>query len=155
MLILFRGSRLPIRSWSKPRWNLLPGFPALEKSRLPGGSGFGLLDGSGNARSWSPETRSCNGGDGRGLAVARKKSLRVYTNTSRKSVHVFYVMKTLIAAPAEIEIMPRVPETLQEIVAVPDPGSIFEAIQTREKTVTLVMENILQFRPSSHWGINE
>jgi len=46
-----------IRSCLERRRNLLPGFPALGRSGLPGGTLFGVLDGSGNAPACSPETR--------------------------------------------------------------------------------------------------
>ena len=57
---MFYESKLCIRSRRERRRNLLPGFPALGRSRLPGGAVFGVLDGSGNASACSPETRDGN-----------------------------------------------------------------------------------------------
>jgi len=36
-----------------------------------------------------------------------------------------------------------------------DSASILDAVQVRASTLTPVSEEILHFRPSSHWGINE
>jgi hypothetical protein len=64
-------------------------------------------------------------------------------------------MNTLISDPAELELMPDVANVVQALVAEMDSAAILEAIQARASTLTLVMENILQFQPSFHWGINE
>ena len=44
------------RTCRERRRNLLPGFPAMGRSRLPGRARLGVLDGSGNEDSCSPET---------------------------------------------------------------------------------------------------
>jgi hypothetical protein len=64
-------------------------------------------------------------------------------------------MNALIADPAELELRPEAAKAPEAVMAEPTPASILEPIRVRESTLTPVMERILQFRPSSHWGINE
>jgi len=64
-------------------------------------------------------------------------------------------MNLLISDPAELELFPDVTMAVEALVAELDSAAILEALKTRESAVTPVMEKILQFRPSSHWGINE
>jgi hypothetical protein len=65
------------------------------------------------------------------------------------------LMNALIPEPADLELMPDAAKTSEALVAKLDSTSTLEAIQVRASTVTPFMEEILQFRPSSHWGINE
>jgi hypothetical protein len=64
-------------------------------------------------------------------------------------------MNELIVDPAELEFLPAAVDLSQAAGADLDSTSTLETIQVRELTVTLVMEKIVQPRPSSHWGINE
>ena len=64
-------------------------------------------------------------------------------------------MNPLIADPARLELVPGVANAVEALVAEMDSTAILEAIQAREFTLTPVMEKILQFRPPSHFGINE
>jgi hypothetical protein len=65
-------------------------------------------------------------------------------------------MNALIADPPELELMPDAAKASEEaVVAEQNSASVLESIRVRESTLTSVMERILEFRPSSHWGINE
>ena len=64
-------------------------------------------------------------------------------------------MNLSIPDPAELEFTPDVVNAVEVLVAEMDSTAILAAIQAREFNLTPVLENILQFRPSSHWGINE
>jgi hypothetical protein len=64
-------------------------------------------------------------------------------------------MNPLIPDPARLELTPDVVNAVEALVAEIDTTAILAAIQSRESTLTPVMEKILQFRPSSHWGLNE
>lgn len=41
------------------------------------------------------------------------------------------------------------------VMAEPYSAFVLEPIQVHEPTLAPVMESILQFRPTSHWGIND
>lgn len=65
-------------------------------------------------------------------------------------------MNTLITSgPAELELIPEAAKTSEAVAAEQDSASISEAIEVRASSLTPVMDEILQSRPSSHWGINE
>jgi hypothetical protein len=64
-------------------------------------------------------------------------------------------MNALIPEPADLELMTDAAKTSGALVAELDSTSTLEAIEVRASTVTPFMKEILQFRPSSHWGINE
>jgi hypothetical protein len=64
-------------------------------------------------------------------------------------------MIPLIPNPVGLELSPDVVNAVEALVAEIDSAAILKAIQARESTLTPVMEKILQFRPSSHWGLNE
>jgi hypothetical protein len=64
-------------------------------------------------------------------------------------------MRTLIPDPSELELTPDAMEASAVASADLNSPSAFETIRVRELTLTLFMEEILQSRPSSHWGINE
>jgi hypothetical protein len=64
-------------------------------------------------------------------------------------------MNALIPEPADLEVVPDAAKTAGALVAKLDSTFTLEAIQVRASTITPFMEDILQFRPSSHWGINE
>ena len=64
-------------------------------------------------------------------------------------------MNALIADPAELEFRPEAAKASEAVMPEPNPGSILESIRVRESTPTPAMERILQFQPSSYWGINE
>ena len=64
-------------------------------------------------------------------------------------------MNPFIADPARLELTPDVANVVEALVAEMDSAAILNAIQARESTLTLVSEEILYYRPSSHWGINE
>lgn len=64
-------------------------------------------------------------------------------------------MNPLIPDPAGLELTADVVNAVEALVAEMDSTAISEAIQRRESTLTPVMEKILQFRPPSHFGINE
>jgi hypothetical protein len=61
----------------------------------------------------------------------------------------------LIHDPTEVEPVPDAVKGSVAVLAELNSASILEAIRVRESTLTVVMERILQSRPSSHWGINE
>ena len=64
-------------------------------------------------------------------------------------------MSELSTDAAELELIPDVAEAVEALVAELDSAAMSEVLQARASTLTPVMEKILQFRPSSHWGINE
>jgi hypothetical protein len=64
-------------------------------------------------------------------------------------------MNALILEPTELGFVPDGAKASVALVRETDLDSILEEIQIRESTITPVMEEILNFRPSSHWGINE
>jgi hypothetical protein len=64
-------------------------------------------------------------------------------------------MNALIPDSAGLEFIPDVANAVEALVAEMDSAAILKAIQARESTLTPVIEEILYFRPSSHWGINE
>jgi hypothetical protein len=65
------------------------------------------------------------------------------------------LMRTLIPDPAELELTPDATESPEAVSANLNSASVFETIRVRELTLTPIMKEILQSRPSSHWGINE
>ena len=65
------------------------------------------------------------------------------------------LMRALIPDPSELELTPDATKASQAVGADLNSASVAETIRVRELTQTLVMKEILQFRPSSHWGINE
>jgi len=64
-------------------------------------------------------------------------------------------MNALIPDQAGLELIPDVANADEALVAELDSVAILEAIQVRASTLTPVMEEILQLRPPSHFGINE
>jgi hypothetical protein len=64
-------------------------------------------------------------------------------------------MRALIPDPVGLELVPDAAEAADAVSADLNSTSILETIRVRELTLTLVMKEILQSRPSSHWGINE
>jgi hypothetical protein len=64
-------------------------------------------------------------------------------------------MNALIPDLAGLELIPDVANAVEALVAESDSVAILEAIQARASTLTPVMEEILQLRPPSHFGINE
>jgi len=64
-------------------------------------------------------------------------------------------MKALIHDPTAVEPVPGAVKASLAVLAELESASILEVIRVRESTLTIVMEKILQSRPSSHWGINE
>lgn len=64
-------------------------------------------------------------------------------------------MDALIPDPAQLALMPEGVKALEAAGAEPDLTSSLAAMEVRATTLTRVMEEILQFRPSSRWGINE
>lgn len=64
-------------------------------------------------------------------------------------------MDALIPSSAELGRVSDAAKASAGVVAELDSASILEAIRVRVSTLTPVMEEILHFRPSSHWGINE
>lgn len=67
----------------------------------------------------------------------------------------FQLMNALTPDQVELELTPDVAKAVDALVAELDSAAILEALQARASTLTPVMEKILQFRPSFHWGINE
>ena len=65
------------------------------------------------------------------------------------------LMRAFISEPAELELIPGATEASAAVIADLNSASIFETIRVRELALTPVMKEILQARPSSHWGINE
>ncbi|SPE58662.1 hypothetical protein SBV1_2780003 [Verrucomicrobia bacterium] len=72
------------------------------------------------------------------LAPQRPQTAKVQTVDATEMELVLGAVKASVAAVAEL-----------------DSASTLEAIRVRESTLTDVMEKILEFRPSFHWGINE
>ena len=64
-------------------------------------------------------------------------------------------MNAVISKPADPELMPDVENAVALLVAEIDSLAVLEAIQVRASTLTPVLEKILEFRPPSHFGINE
>ncbi|HEV2392288.1 MAG TPA: hypothetical protein VG146_07990 [Verrucomicrobiae bacterium] len=64
-------------------------------------------------------------------------------------------MDALIPSSAESGLVSDGAKASGAVVAELDSASILEAIQVRASALTPVMEAILHFRPSFHWGINE
>ena len=64
-------------------------------------------------------------------------------------------MRALIPDPVGLELVPDAAEAADAVSADLNSISILETIRVRELTRTSVLEEILQSRPSSHWGINE
>jgi hypothetical protein len=66
-----------------------------------------------------------------------------------------HFMNALILDPAELQLTPDLVNAVEALAAEMDSAATLEVLQARESTLTPVMKKILQFRPSSHWGINE
>jgi hypothetical protein len=64
-------------------------------------------------------------------------------------------MDSLISYSVELGLAPDIVKPPEAIVARLDSALLLEAIRVRASTLTPVIEEILHFRPSSHWGINE
>jgi hypothetical protein len=64
-------------------------------------------------------------------------------------------MNAPIPERAELELMPDAAKAPDAVTAEVNPASIMEAMQVRESTLAPVMERLVEFWPSSHWGINE
>jgi hypothetical protein len=64
-------------------------------------------------------------------------------------------MDTLIPHSSELGLVPDALKVSETMVTEPDSASFLEAIQVRASILTPVIEEILDSRPSSHWGINE
>jgi len=64
-------------------------------------------------------------------------------------------MNAVTYAPTELELTPDLVNAVEALVAEMDSAATCETLQARESTLTPVMQKILNFRPSSHWGINE
>ena len=64
-------------------------------------------------------------------------------------------MNALLPNLTEPGFMPDMVQAAVALEAEKDAAATWEAIQIRESTMTLAMEEILQLRPPSHWGINE
>ena len=64
-------------------------------------------------------------------------------------------MNALIPDLAGLELIPDVENAVEALVAELDSVAVLKAIQARESTLTSVIEEILQVRPPSHFGINE
>lgn len=64
-------------------------------------------------------------------------------------------MNALASDAPELELTPDLANAVEALVAEMDSAATWDALQARESTLTPVMEKILQFRPPSHWGINE
>jgi hypothetical protein len=67
----------------------------------------------------------------------------------------YELMNALDSDAAELELTSDLANTVEALAAEIDSAAAWDALQARESTVTQVMEKILQFRPPSHWGINE
>ena len=65
------------------------------------------------------------------------------------------LMRALNPNPSELELTPDATEASDAVSADLNATSVVETIRVRELTLTLVMKEILQSQPSSHWGINE
>jgi len=64
-------------------------------------------------------------------------------------------MNVVILDPTEPGLTPLETRTPEAVDAEQDSASFQKAVQTRESTITSLIQEILQVRPSSHWGINE
>jgi hypothetical protein len=64
-------------------------------------------------------------------------------------------MNALASDAAELELTPDLANAVEGLMAEMDSAATWEALQARESTLTPVIEKILEFRPPSHWGINE
>jgi len=64
-------------------------------------------------------------------------------------------MNDLIVDRTELGFVPDAVEVLGVVGADLNSTLILETIRVREVTQTPLLEVIIQFRPSSHWGINE
>jgi hypothetical protein len=64
-------------------------------------------------------------------------------------------MNALIPDTVELEPVPDAAKASEAVVAELNSASTLKTIPGRESTLTPVMERILRFRPTSHWGINE
>jgi hypothetical protein len=64
-------------------------------------------------------------------------------------------MRAFIPDPVGLELVPDAAEAADAVSADLNSTSILETIRVRELTRTSVLEDILRFRASSHWGINE
>ena len=64
-------------------------------------------------------------------------------------------MNALDSDAAELELPPDLANAVEALLAEMDSAATSDALQARESTITPVIEKILQFRPPSHWGINE
>jgi hypothetical protein len=64
-------------------------------------------------------------------------------------------MRALIPDPVGLELVPDAAEAADAVSADLNSASILETIRVRELMRTSVLEDILQSRASSHWGINE
>ena len=64
-------------------------------------------------------------------------------------------MNPLIPDLAGLELTPEVANVVEALVAELDSVAILKAIRARESSLTPVSDEILYFRPPSHWGINE
>jgi hypothetical protein len=64
-------------------------------------------------------------------------------------------MDTLIPISAEVGLVSDAAKGSEALVAELDSASVLQAIQVRISTLTPVLQEILNFRPSSHRGINE
>jgi hypothetical protein len=65
------------------------------------------------------------------------------------------LMRALIPGPVALELVPDAAKAADAVSAELTSTSILEAIRVRELTRTSVLQEILQSRASSHWGINE
>jgi hypothetical protein len=65
------------------------------------------------------------------------------------------LMLALIPDPVGLELVPDAAEAVGAVSADLNSTAILEAIHVRELAQTSVLEDILQSRASSHWGINE
>ena len=64
-------------------------------------------------------------------------------------------MKALISKLAEPKLLPDSAKASEAALAALNSAAILEAIRVRASTITPEIEKTFQFRPSSHWGINE
>ncbi len=64
-------------------------------------------------------------------------------------------MNASIPNPAELQVTHDGAKAHEAVVAALNSAFVLEPIRVRESTLTPVMERLFQFRPTSHWGINE
>jgi len=64
-------------------------------------------------------------------------------------------MSALISDLVDLELTPEVANAVEALTAEIDSVAILESIQARESTLTKVMEEILQFQPTSGCGVND